>query len=171
MIPFLSIVLTRQPGLTRLVVLIFTLQPWASHVWAAQELSRDQLASIHRLRCTFSVSGVGSWNAGQPQARINAAGVLSLQIDAIDSQDGSARMSSVGISDAHIVARISERSLHFLETDVTGSLSVTTVFAQQTREGRLKAVHSRTSFLPVELPGFSSEPTVSQFYGECEIAR
>jgi hypothetical protein len=142
-----------------------------SGVGAGQALSRDQLAAIHQLRCTFSVSGIGAWNTGEPQARINAGGVLTLQIDAIDSQDGSARISSVGISDAHIVARISDRSLHFLETDVTGSLSVTTVFAQQTRERRLKAVHSRTSFLPVDLPGFSSEPTVSQFYGECEIAR
>lgn len=151
--------------------LVLTFHVSVPHLAAAQILSRDELASIHRLRCMFSVSGIGAWEGGQPRGRVNTEGVLSLQIDTIDAHDGSARLSGAGASDAHVVARLADRSLHFLETDVTGSLSVTTVFAQRSRPGRLKAVHSRTSFLPVDLPGFSAEPSVSQFYGECEITR
>ncbi len=140
-------------------------------VAAGQSFSSDQLASIRRMRCIFPVATIGGWDGGQAQAQVRTGGVLSLQIDAIDSQDGSARVAGVGATDSHVVARLSERSLHFLETDVTGGLSVTTVFAEQSREGKLKAVHSRTSYLPVDLPGFSAEPSVSQYYGECEIAR
>ena len=158
-----------HPLATLATSFLFALHSPVHQLEVSQGLSRDELASIHRLRCVFSVSAIGSWEGGQPQGRVKTEGVLSLQIDTIEAQDGSARLSGAGASDSHVVARLSDRSLHFLETDVTGSLSVTTVFAQRSRQGRLKAVHSRTSFLPVDLPGFSAEPSVSQFYGECEL--
>jgi hypothetical protein len=102
---------------------------------------------------------------------VSSEGVLSLQIVDIDTEDGSARIQGATGTDSHVVARLSDQSLHFMETDVTGSLLVTTVFAHESRPGKLKAVHSRTSFLPVELPGFSAEPSASQYYGECEATR
>lgn len=138
---------------------------------AGQSLSRDELAAIHRLRCVFPVAAIGGWDNGEPRARLNTEGVLSLQIESIDAQDGSARILGTSAEAAHVVAQLAGWSLHFLETDATGGVNMTTVFAQHSRSGKLKAMHARASFVPVEVPGFRSEPAVSQYYGECEIVR
>jgi hypothetical protein len=50
-----------------------------------------------------------------------------------------------------------------------GQLNVTTVFAQESVPGKLKAVHSRHGYLQMQVGKFISEPSVSQNYGECEI--
>ncbi len=49
-------------------------------------------------------------------------------------------------------------------------LFATTVFAQETAPKKLKAVHSRHGYLQMSVGRFISEPSVSQNYGECEIA-
>ena len=51
-----------------------------------------------------------------------------------------------------------DRNLHVLDVRPDGALTVTTVFAQESREGRLKAVHSRI-------------PDSSQYYGDCSFTR
>ena len=53
----------------------------------------------------------------------------------------------------------------------TGSVNITTVFSQEARDKKMKAVHSRHDYLQMSLPGFVSEPTVSQYYGECETGQ
>ncbi len=50
----------------------------------------------------------------------------------------------------------------------TGVFEVTTVFSQETRDGKFKAVHAIHDYLPVAIPGFAAEPEVSQHYGECQ---
>ena len=127
------------------------------------------LTAIKTLKCTFSAYASGSWKNGEPQAQAKM-GQLTIQIDAIDVSDGSAKFTGVGES-AHIVVQQSGWSLHFLETGNTGSVNVTTVFAQETKAKKLKAVHSRHDYLQMSLPGFTSEPTVSQYYGECEVGQ
>jgi hypothetical protein len=52
-----------------------------------------------------------------------------------------------------------------------GSLTITTVFSQESRNRKLKAVYTRTDYLPISMPGFASQPEVSQQYGECEAGR
>lgn len=61
--------------------------------------------------------------------------------------------------------------MHFLEVSRGGRLGITTVFAQYTTGERLKAVHSRTDYLPIDLPGFRSEPEVAMYFGDCEATR
>lgn len=138
---------------------------------AAQPVPHADLSSIHRLHCVFLVRSAGEWLQAEPRARVSTEGRLTLEIDGIDSQAGSARVSGAGASAVEVVARLSDKSLHFLETDVTGSLAVTTVFGGTDDRGKLKAVHSRVSFVPIDLPGFTAEPMLSQYYGDCTVAR
>jgi hypothetical protein len=134
---------------------------------SGQGAETNALAKIKSLKCVFPVYASGSWKSGEPQA-VAKTGQLSIQIDAIDVQDGSARFVGAGES-SHIIAQLSGWSLHFLETGNTGGVNITTVFSQESRDKKMKAVHSRHDYLQMSLPGFVSEPTVSQYYGECEV--
>ena len=58
-----------------------------------------------------------------------------------------------------------------MERTLQGSLSVTTVFSIESTPGKLRAVRSRHEYLKISLPGFVSEPAVSQYYGECVATR
>ena len=136
---------------------------------AAQNAETNPLAKIKSLKCVFEAYATGAWKNGEPLAQAKT-GQLSIQIDSIDTQDGSARFVGVGEA-AHIVVQLSGWSLHFLETGNTGSVNVTTVFTQKSRGAKLKAVHSRHDYLEMSMPGFTSEPTVSQYYGECEAGQ
>jgi hypothetical protein len=51
----------------------------------------------------------------------------------------------------------------------TGPIYATTVFDAESRDGKLKAVHSRHELTEAVVPGFTSSP--EQYYGECEIGR
>jgi hypothetical protein len=141
-------------------------------VGLGQSVNREELASIKGLKCIFPVAAVGNWSTGDLQPpRIKTEGILRLDIDSIDTQDGSAHIAGTSVRSSDVVARVSAWSLHFIETDEIGSLNVTTVFAQHSRTGKLRAVHSRASYLPVELPGVSVDASASQYYGECEASR
>jgi len=70
-----------------------------------------------------------------------------------------------------VTALLTVSSLHFMERTVTGTLNVTTVFVPAGENTPLRAVHSRHDYLPMSIPGFVSEPTVSQSYGTCDAAR
>jgi hypothetical protein len=141
-------------------------------VGLGQGLNRGELASIKGLKCVFPVAAVGNWSTEDVRPpRIKTEGILRLDIESIDTQDGSAHLVGASTPSSYVVARLSAWSLHFLETDETGSLNVTTVFAQHSRTGKLRAVHSRASYLPVELPGVPVDASASQYYGECEASR
>jgi hypothetical protein len=49
-----------------------------------------------------------------------------------------------------------------------GGLAVTSVFARESRDGKLKAMHSRSSFVPASVKDDSTEPEAQQYYGDCE---
>ena len=57
------------------------------------------------------------------------------------------------------------------ERSVTGTLNITTVFAGDPDAKSFRAVHVRHDYLPMSLPGFQSEPSVSQHYGVCESVK
>ena len=106
--------------------------------------------------------------SGVPQGEVKQA-QLSLDIDEIETEDGTARVT--GTSGAvHVTALLTVSSLHFMERSVTGTLNVTTVFAPGGSSQTLRAVHARHDYLPMSIPGFVSEPTVTQNYGTCEAA-
>jgi len=134
---------------------------------AAQATDQNPLASVKRLACRFPVASSGSWKNGAPAAQIRQGQEFSLEIDEIDADGGEARVTTAS-GPVHVTALLTISSLHFMERSVTGTLNVTTVFAADPGARRFRAVHSRHDYLPMSLPGFVSEPSVSQSYGECE---
>jgi hypothetical protein len=131
----------------------------------AQERAAGSLTHAKSLRCLFSVLATGTWDKGVAQAEIKAAR-LSVDFDEIDADEGSARVvGSFGPSD--IIVRLSAGTLHFMQVFREGPLYLTTIFPQETRDGKLQAVHTRHEFTRVSLPGFTSRP--EQYYGECEV--
>lgn len=127
------------------------------------------LATVKSLKCAFPVYASTTWRAGEPQVQVKMTEIV-LTYTEIDAQEGTARL--FGLSNVgELVARVSTFSLHLLEITSSGSLKVTTVFSQESRPGKLKAVYAQHDYLRMSIPGFEAEPTVSQYYGECEVVQ
>ena len=138
--------------------------PW-SDAPHAQTALEAQLETAQRLDCVFHLYATGTWTDGEPQAEVTPTD-LSFQFESIDPDEGVA--DAIGLfGPAHIVARLSGESLHFMQVGRSGPLYVTTVFARESREGKLIAVHTRHEYTPASVPGFTSRP--EQYYGECEV--
>lgn len=128
------------------------------------------LASVQRLKCSFTLMAIGTWEKTVPSAEVTKA-TLSIGFDAIDTQDGTANVVDVSASSAgapHITVRLLGDNLHLLAMNVSGSVYLTTVFADKEgrSSGNFKAVHTRHEFTPVRLTGWTSRP--EQYYGHCE---
>jgi hypothetical protein len=141
---------------------------FASAQLHAQLPAEKLLASIKNLKCTFSVSATGTWEKGEAQARLRMGPVLSFSYSEIDAAGSTANVAGLA-SSGHVVVQLMGANMHFLEMRNTGSLMLTTVFGQESKNKRLKAIYTRADFLPIAVPGFENTPEVSQHYGECEI--
>jgi hypothetical protein len=134
----------------------------------AQDPSQSRLALIRSLRCVFSAAASGTWEGGTVAVRARTGVTLRVEIQAIDTRDGAAVLSGVPEAASFLVAQLSGWTLHFVQTSATGGLSVTSVFARESRDGRLKAMHSRSSFVPAGAQDTLTEPDAQQYYGDCE---
>ena len=142
-----------------------------AHPSFAQTTDKNPLAQVKRLKCRFSVYASGSWTKTQePQAQVRQPETLQLEIDEIDTDSGSGRVTGTA-GPADVTALLTISSLHFMERSVTGTLNITTVFAGDPDAKSFRAVHTRHDYLPMSLPGFQSEPSVSQHYGVCETTK
>ena len=126
------------------------------------------LTSVKALKCRFPVASFAAWKDTVPQVQQRNQELL-FEIKDIDAQDGTAEFQGTA-GRAFVSAVLSGWSLYFVESAV-GQLNVTTVFAQETSPKKLKAVHSRHGYLQMSIGKFVAEPSVSQSYGECEIAQ
>jgi hypothetical protein len=126
---------------------------------------KNPLAQIKSLKCAFQYSSAGSWKAGAPQAPQVKSDEITFEVDSIDTQEGSARL--IAAEPVYLTALLTASSIHFMERTLQGSLTVTTVFSLEGPDGKLRAVRSRHDYLKMSLPGYVSEPAVSQYYGEC----
>jgi hypothetical protein len=141
-----------------------------SPIALAQSTDKNPLAQVKSLKCRFSIYSSGSWKNGEPQAQIRQPEQLTIEVDEIDTDSGSARVTGTsGPSD--VVSLLTVSSLHFMERSVTGTLNITTVFVGEPNAKVFRAVHARHDYLPMSLPGFTSEPSVSQHYGTCEVTK
>ena len=137
----------------------------------AQTTDKNPLAQVKSLKCHFTVYASGVWSKAQePSAQVRQPETLNLEIDEIDTDSGSGRVTGTA-GPADVTALLTISSLHFMERSVTGTLNVTTVFAGAEGATTFRAVHTRHDYLPMNLPGYESAPSVSQHYGICEIAR
>ena len=127
----------------------------------------NPLTKVTALKCRFPVAVSGTWKSGEAVATPRTQ-ELQINVTAIDVGDGTAEVAGTA-GKAFVSAVLSGWSLYFVENGV-GQLNVTTVFAQETAPGKLKAVHSRHGYLQMQVGKFISEPSVSQNYGDCEIA-
>ena len=139
----------------------------------AQAPGQTSLADVKALKCAFTLMAVGTWNKDVPSAEVTPA-KLSMQFDAIDTQDGTANVVDVSAAAAgapHITLRLLGDNLHFLAMNASGSVYLTTVFADKESRsgGKFKAVHTRHEFTPVRLTGWTSRP--EQYYGQCETGK
>lgn len=131
----------------------------------AQQRAAEALAGAKKLRCTFPIMATGTWKSGAPESEVKPAS-LTIRFEEIDADEGTARIvGDYGPSD--IIVRLSPGTLHFVQVFSAGPIYATTVFAKETRGGRLQAVHSRHEYTEVSLPGFTSRP--EQYYGDCEV--
>ena len=124
-------------------------------------------STVKNVKCLFSKVASTVWRDGDPQVQVKTTD-LTIQFTSVDAQEGTAQANfASGPSD--IVARQGPFSLHFLEVTSAGSLKATTIFNQESRPGRFKAVYAQHDYLRMSLPGFEGEPAVSQYFGECEV--
>jgi hypothetical protein len=126
----------------------------------------NPLKTVKALKCRFPVAVSGSWKGGEAVATPRSQELL-INVTEIDVNDGTAEVAGTA-GKAFVSAVLSGWSLYFVENGV-GQLNVTTVFAQESAPGKLKAVHSRHGYLQMQVGKFIAEPSVSQNYGECEI--
>jgi len=143
---------------------------FASAQLHAQGGAEKMLASIRTLKCTFSVQSSAKWQNGEPQAVIRMGPTLTFQYTDVNPSESSANVEGLA-SEGHVVVQLLGANMHFLEMKNTGSLMLTTVFGQESKNKKLKAIYTRADFLPISVPGFENTPEVSQHYGECEILR
>lgn len=154
-----------------LVVLFVALGIQAPHAQAPAPVA---LANVQRLKCAFTHKVVGTWEKDLVPAVEPTPAKLSMVFDAIDTQDGTANVLDVTAPDAgapHITVRLLANNLHFLAMNISGSVYLTTVFADRDSRagGNYKAVHTRHEFTPTRLTGWTSRP--EQYYGQCEVVK
>ena len=129
----------------------------------AQMTAPQRLWNAKALACTFTVVTTGSWKDGQARADVTPA-KLSLGFEAIDTDEGSARMVGA-MGHAEIVVKLANGTLHFVQSRDEGPVYITTVFPRESIGGKLQAVHTRHEFTDVQLPGYTSRP--EQYIGDC----
>lgn len=133
----------------------------------AQSRAANKVAEAKALKCTFSTVTTGNWKDGSAVGEIRPA-KLTIGFEDIDSDEGSAIVvGTFGPSD--IIVRLSNGTLHLVQSFREGPLYSTTIFSHELRPNVLMAVHTRHEFTTVQLPGFTSRP--EQYYGECEITK
>ena len=138
----------------------------------AQTTEKNPLAQVKAMKCRFAIYASGAWNktTQEASAQVRQPEQLSLEIDEIDTDSGSGRVTGTA-GPADVTALLTLSSLHFMERSVTGTLNITTVFSGEPGTKTFRAVHTRHDYLPLSLPGYVSDPSVSQHYGICEVVR
>jgi hypothetical protein len=128
----------------------------------------ERLAAAKSVSCQFTAMSVGTWSkAGASEAQTKRS-TLTIGFESVDPDDGTAVVvGPFGPSD--IIVRLSMGTLHFLQAYREGPLYATTIFPSETRDGKLKAAHTRHEYTEVSLPGYTSRP--EQYYGECAITK
>jgi hypothetical protein len=134
---------------------------------AAQDPAKNRLNGVKGLACTFTLAATGTWNDGEPKADVKPA-KLSIAYEAINVDDGTAR-GIEGSGTLDMIAKQSLWNLHLLWIGSEGAVYLTTVFDRETKNGKLRAVHTRHEYTDISLPGYTSRP--EQYYGECEVKK
>lgn len=104
----------------------------------------QMLQSLKRLKCAFPSK------PGDPI----------VSIDRIDTDEGTAEIVGFFRRGESVNIKLVGSNLHFLDVAIDGGLTVVTVFAKETHDGRLQAVYSH-----------AASPEAAQYMGDCEATR
>lgn len=131
-------------------------------IGGAQAPGKIDLFAIKTLDCSFTAGTAGAWSAtGEATPQISATASVAAKYDEIDSSIMSAQLAT-GSHD-EVAMQVSPTTLNLFEA-APDHISITSVFNQVTKDGRLKAAHTRTEI--VKGPA-GDQPTVAQYYGDC----
>lgn len=132
-----------------------------------------RLDNIRTLTCTFPISTVASFqkDGSTPTARLRPVGgpVLTVKVENMDASGGLGEFTAPVKADG--LVQQYGWNMHVMDASRAGRMMLLTVFGRESKDGKLKATYTRTDYLPVDLPGFVTEPDSSQYYGECEVTR
>ena len=135
-------------------------------VAAAQDRAlQEQLRNATRIDCSFSEVVKADWIDGATEFGAEPVEFEAAFFD-IDVESGTAEAEG-RFGASYIIVRYAQGYLHFMQTLNSGPLYLTTVLAQPTTDGRLKAVHTRHEYTQVSLPGFTSRPEM--YLGDCTV--
>jgi hypothetical protein len=130
---------------------------------ALQELLQNAV----RVDCRFTGVARGEWSGADAGFSSEAVDYAALFFD-IDVESGTAEAEGQ-FGASYIVVRYAEGYLHFMQTLSSGPIYLTTILAQPSADGRLKAVHTRHEYTQVSLPGYTSRP--ESYLGDCSVER
>lgn len=141
------------------------LMPCADASAQGRALER-RLESATRVDCRFTTLVTADWQGAEATATVTEVEHTAAFFD-IDIDGGTAEAEGA-FGATFIVVRHARGYLHFLQMSDAGPLHLTTVLAQESGDGRLKAVHTRHEYMSTALPGFTSRPEM--YVGDCEVA-
>jgi len=124
-----------------------------------------QLLNATRIDCSFSSIATGDWSDGTTEFTVEPRNFTAAFFD-IDVESGTAEAEG-RFGASYIIVRYAQGYLHFMQTLNSGPLYLTTVLAEPTESGTLKAVHTRHEYTEVSLPNFTSRPEM--YVGECTV--
>jgi hypothetical protein len=126
---------------------------------------QQQLANAGRVDCTFSTIVIGDWDGADTTTEAASTEQTAAFFD-IDIDGGTAEAEG-RFGASFIVVRQAHTYLHFMQMLTNGPLYLTTILAEPTTDGKLKAIHTRHEFSPTKVPGFTSRPEM--YLGECSV--
>ena len=139
----------------------------ASGAGAQNAAMQNTLQNAARIDCRFSAIARGQWT---DDGTAFAAGPIEFTAAFYDIDvEGGTAESEGRFGDSFIIVRYAEGYLHFMQTQNSGPLYLTTVIAEPADDGRFKAVHTRHEYTRVSLPGFTSRPEM--YLGDCSVER
>jgi hypothetical protein len=124
-----------------------------------------RLEAATRIECSFKALATGTWDGAEPAATVEPTDVEAAFFD-INVGEGTAEADG-RFGATFIVVRYAHGYLHFMQMSDAGPLHLTTVLAQETADGRMKAVQTRHEYSPTILPGFTSRPEM--YVGDCAV--
>ena len=124
-----------------------------------------RLADATRIDCRFTTLATGTWEDEVPSATVAPVDLEAAFFD-INVDEGTAEAEG-RFGATFIVVRYAHGYLHFMQMSDAGPLHLTTVLAQETTDGRLKAVQTRHEYSQTILPGFTSRPEM--YVGDCAV--
>lgn len=154
-----------HPGRLRISLTVLFVSCVATGLAAQGTPLQQRLAAATSLRCTFSTVATGTWTDGVPAA-VTKPAKLNLAFKNVNVDEGTADAEAT-FGGSFVVVRHTTDYLHLMQSHSAGPLYTTTVFARESREGRMIAVHTRHEYTDVTVAGFTSRPET--YLGDCAV--